>query len=82
MRKITLMGTAAAILTTTMLLAAPASADRICRQVCDEGFCRTRCFDRGDSLYLYDRDRDDHYYNHRRPGVEFRAPGVGIDIGR
>ena len=64
MRKITLMGTAAAILTTTMLLATPASADRICRQVCDEGFCRTRCFDRGDRLNLYDRDRDDHDHDH------------------
>jgi hypothetical protein len=30
---------------------------------------------------LRDRDRDD-YYDHRRPGVELRAPGVGIDIGR
>jgi PAS domain S-box-containing protein len=32
-----------AVLTATTLLAAPASAERICRQVCDEGFCRTRC---------------------------------------
>jgi hypothetical protein len=43
MRSITLMGTAAVVLTATTLLAVPASAERICRQVCDEGFCRSRC---------------------------------------
>ena len=79
MRSITFMGTAAAVLTATTLLAAPASAERICRQVCDEGFCRTRCVDRGDRLYMYDRDR--HYYHHRR-GVEFRGPGFHVDVGR
>jgi hypothetical protein len=40
MRSITLMGTAAVVLTATTLLSVPASAERICRQVCDEGFCR------------------------------------------
>ena len=64
-----------------MLLAVPASADRICRQVCDEGFGRTRCFDSGDRLYLYDRDKD-YYYHHRRPGVEFNGPGFDVEIGR
>jgi len=43
MRSITLMGTAAVVLSVTTLLAVPASAERICRQVCDEGFCRSRC---------------------------------------
>ena len=43
MRSITFMGTVAAVLTATTLLAVPANAERICRQVCDEGFCRTRC---------------------------------------
>ncbi len=81
MRIITLMGTTAAVLTATMLLAAPASAERICRQVCDEGFCQTRCFDSGNRLYLYDRDRD-YYYHHRRPGVELHGPGFDVDVGR
>jgi hypothetical protein len=75
MRSITLMGTAAAVLT---LLAVPASAERICRQVCDEGFCRSRCVDSSDRLYMYDRDRD----YHRRPGVEFHGPGFNVDVGR
>jgi hypothetical protein len=80
--RITLMGTTAAALTAMALLAVPASADRICRQVCDDdGFCRSRCVDRGERLYLYDRDRD-YYYHHRRPGAELHGPGFDIDIGR
>jgi hypothetical protein len=78
MRSITLIGTAAAVLTTTMLLAAPASADRVCKKVCSEGSCRTTCVERNDRLYMRDRDYD----HHRRPGVELRGPGVGVDIGR
>ena len=78
---ITLMGTAAAALTAAMVFAAPANADRVCRQVCEDyGFCRSRCVDTGDRLYMYDRDRD--YYHHRRPGVEFHGPGFNVDVGR
>ena len=79
MRSITLMGTAAVVLSTTTLLAVPASAERICKQVCDNGFCRSRCVERNDRLYMYDRDRD--YYRHHR-GFGVRGPGVDIDIGR
>jgi hypothetical protein len=81
MRSITLMGAAAVVLSATTLLAVPASADRVCKQVCDNGFCRSRCVERSDRLYNYDRDRD-YYYHHRRPGVGVRVPGVDIDIGR
>ena len=80
MRSITFMGTAAAVLTATTLLAVPANAERICRQVCDEGFCRSRCVERNDRLYMYDRDRD--YYHHHHRGVEFRGPGVDVEVGR
>jgi len=80
MRSITLIGAAAVVLSATTLLAVPASADRVCKQVCDNGFCRSRCIERSDRLYMYDRDRD--YYHHRRPGVGVRVPGVDIDIGR
>jgi len=79
MRSITFMGTAAAVLTATTLLAVPANAERICRQVCDEGFCRTRCVERGDRLYMFDRDRD---YYHRRGGAEIHGPGFDVDIDR
>ena len=80
MRSITLMGAAAAVLTVSTLLAVPASAERICRQVCDEGFCRSRCVERSDRLYMYDRARDYYYHHHR--GVEFRGPGFDVDVGR
>jgi hypothetical protein len=85
MRTITLMGAAAAALTAVTLIATPASADRVCRQVCDGGFCRTRCFDSGDRLYMYDRDRDrDDFYwrHHHRPGVGIHGPGFDFDVGR
>jgi hypothetical protein len=80
MSSITIVGTAAAVLTATMLLAAPASADSVCKKVCSEGSCRTTCVQRNDRLYMQDRDRG--YYHHRRPGVELHGPGVGVDIGR
>ena len=80
MRSITSMGAAAAVLSATTLLAVPASAERICRQVCDEGFCRSRCIERGDRLYMYQRDRD--YYHHSHRGVEFYGPGFDVDVGR
>jgi hypothetical protein len=54
----------------------------VCRHVCnDDGFCRSRCFDSGDRLYMSDRDRDG-YYHHRRPGVGFHVPGADVEIGR
>jgi hypothetical protein len=77
-RSITLMGTAAAVLTATTLLAVPASADRVCKKVCTEGSCRTTCVQRNDRLYMRDRD----YYHHRRPGVELHGSGVDVDVGR
>ena len=76
--RFTLMASAAAVLTATTLLAVPASADRVCKKVCNEGSCRTTCV-QNDRLYMQDRDRD--YYHHRR-GVGVRGPGVDIDIGR
>ena len=53
MRNITLLGTAVAALTATMLLASPASAQRGCREVCIDGNCRMHCSQRGEY-----RDRD------------------------
>jgi hypothetical protein len=51
MRALSIAGAAAAVLTTTLLVAGPASADRVCRQVCDGGICKSRCVDRGPRLY-------------------------------
>lgn len=75
MRLGTLIGTIAAAATAATLFAGTASADRFCRKVCDEGFCRTRCVERGPHMYMYGRDHDRDYYYHRRPGFD-------VEIGR
>jgi hypothetical protein len=57
---------------------------QVCREVCRENVCRTRCFNDRDRDEVVrervyrerDYDRDDHRY--RRPGVELRVPGVDI----
>jgi hypothetical protein len=58
------------------VLSQAASAEQVCKQVCDNG----TCVDNPDStVIIHDhdrsRDRDD------RPGVDLRAPGVNIDVG-
>ena len=82
MRMIALMGTAAAALTAATLFAAPASAVRVCHKTCDDGFCRIRCFQSGDRLYMYDRDRDSYWRHHHRPGIGIHGPGVDVDVRR
>ena len=51
------------------LLTGPAYADRVCRKVCHEGFCKSECVSR---LYMHENDR--HYHHH-----EMHGPGVGIE---
>ena len=61
---------------------------RVCREVCRDNLCRTRCFnerDRDEVVHerVY-RERDDRRDDRderrvRRPGVEFRVPGVNIE---
>jgi hypothetical protein len=56
---------------------------RVCREVCRDNVCRTRCFnerDRDEVVHerVYrDHDRDEH--RDRRPGVELNLPGVSIE---
>jgi len=62
----------------------------VCRRVCNDGFCRRRCWDRPGRAYRsYDYD-DDYaprsYYGGPRyydpgPGVGIYGPGVGIRVG-
>jgi hypothetical protein len=39
--------------------------ERVCRQFCDDGFCRTRCFNRDDDDRYRDRDRDRREFRDR-----------------
>jgi hypothetical protein len=56
---------------------------QVCREVCRDNFCRTRCFnerDRDEVVHerVYrERDRDER--RDRRPGVELRVPGLNIE---
>jgi hypothetical protein len=59
---------------------------RVCKQVCSEGVCRTRCINERDrDEVIHERgyrdrdDRDEHRDRDRRPGVEFRVPGVSVE---
>jgi len=67
MRTITLLSTAAAVFTAVAAFAPGAEADRICRQVCEVGFCQIHCFE-NDHVYLDDQDKD-FYVRHGRPDV-------------
>ena len=81
MRSIMLMGTAAAaFVTAATLIATPASADRVCKRVCGDGFCKTRCVERGDRLYM--RDSDSYWHRHHERGVGIRGPGFDVDVRR
>jgi len=57
---------------------------RVCREVCRENFCRTRCFEERDrdevvrERFYRDRDYDRDRFRHRRPGVELDLPGVSV----
>jgi hypothetical protein len=96
MRNITLVGTALAALTATMLLASPASAQRGCREICVDGNCRMRCYrdyhrdydaDRGPGrggLYMYSGRNRDHYrdrdYYRDRDNYGDRRPGIRLHV--
>ena len=67
-----LMSTAAIGLVAT-LLTPPAQADRMCRRVCHDGFCKSECVSSGDRLYMHEHDR----YNHRH---DRHGPGVNVEI--
>ena len=65
MRTITLLSTAAAVFTAVAAFASGAKADRICRQVCEQGVCQSYCFE-NDHVYLDANDKD-FYLRHGRP---------------
>jgi hypothetical protein len=64
-RTIMLIAATAAALTASVSVA---DADRICRQVCAEGFCQTQCVDNNDHIFLDNNDKN-FYYEHGRPDV-------------
>jgi hypothetical protein len=57
-----------------------ANAERVCKQVCDNGTCVSKCVDNPDSGAIV-HERDDRFRD-RDPGVDVHVPGVGVEIGR
>jgi hypothetical protein len=60
-----------------------ANAEQICKQVCDNGTCVSKCVDHPDADVTI-RDHDDRLRDRDRgpAGVDIQAPGVGVQIGR
>jgi hypothetical protein len=59
-----------------------ANAESVCRQVCDNGTCVSKCVEHPDSEVIVrdrDRPRDERP---DAPGVGVHVPGVDIGIGR
>jgi hypothetical protein len=77
---------AAGLLGATEQLRITEPVARVCREVCRESICRTRCFNERDRDEVTHergyRERDDHEEHRdrdRRPGVELHVPGVNIE---
>jgi hypothetical protein len=79
---------AAAVMVTSALLSLPAVAERVCRQECAAGVCKEQCVEtterERDRVIIEGRGerREEKREEKREPGVELKAPGVGVEIGR
>jgi hypothetical protein len=49
----TMLMSAAALGLVATLLTGPAQADRMCRKVCHDGFCKSECVSSGPRLYMH-----------------------------
>ncbi len=69
-----LVGMAAAAL--WFVFSQAADAERICKDVCNNGICVSRCVNNrnGDEMTIREHNRG--------PSVELRAPGADVDVDR
>ena len=68
-----LIGMAAAAL--WFVFSQAANAESVCKQVCDNGTCVSKCVEHPDAdVVIHEHDRG--------PGVQLRGPGVDVDVGR
>jgi len=68
MRTITIMATAAGALAAAFAFAPSSNAERICRQVCEAGFCQNNCTDENEHIFFDNRDKD-FFIRHGEPDV-------------
>lgn len=79
---------AAAVTATSALLSLPAVAERVCHQECAAGVCKEQCIEtverERDRVIIEGRGerREEKREEKPEPGVELKAPGVGVEIGR
>ena len=77
MRAMMIMATAAGVLAAALAFAPRANADRVCRQVCEAGFCQSICVDEKDRVFLDNGDKD-IYIPHDQPDAPSgRSPRSG-----
>jgi hypothetical protein len=84
MRTLRAITTAAAAITATLFFAQAANADRMCRQSCEGGVCEQSCGQthvRGENRGFHE-GRGDRFDRDRRPSMELRVPGVGVEASR
>jgi hypothetical protein len=73
---------------TTAMLAPTANAERVCKQECSAGVCKEQCVESTERDRIVIEGRGERREEKReerhedRPGIEFKAPGVGVEIGR
>jgi hypothetical protein len=79
------LAVAAAVMATTALTSPQARADRVCRQECSAGVCTERCVEsterERDKIVIEGRGERREEKREERPGIELKAPGVGVEIG-
>jgi hypothetical protein len=74
---------AGTIATLAFGLQAAGAQQRVCKEVCNAGVCRSECVEtqgRREDRIEERRERRDE--RDRSPGLELRAPGVGVEIGK
>jgi hypothetical protein len=57
MRNLLVLAVSAATVVGALLVASPGDAREVCKRVCDEGYCRQKCWTEDREVYR-DRDRD------------------------
>ena len=74
---------AAVALGMTALAPSTASAERVCKQVCKGSVCKEECVESTVRERITTEGRDHRRDERRedRPGIELKAPGVGVEIG-
>jgi len=83
------LAVAATLLATVAFIPQQANAERVCRQDCVGPVCKENCVESRDRDHdqirtegRSDRSKDREDSKDRNPGVELKAPGVGVEIGR